>query len=211
MKPVQIKICGMRDRANILAISELGPDFMGFIFYRLSPRFVGDDFKMPENMSPSMRKVGVFVNELTEVIMEKVRAYNLDYVQLHGDEAVEQCEKLRTEGVGVIKAFGVDERMDFGIVSAYSHTVDYFLFDTRGKLYGGNGAPFKWELLSQYDQKVPYFISGGLTPENVAEIKKIKNNHLFAVDVNSGVEVSPAVKDRNKIDLVMEILKELNN
>lgn len=197
----------MRDRDNILAISALGPDFMGFIFYRHSPRFVGDDFEMPENLSPSIGKVGVFVNELTGVIMEKVRAHKLDYVQLHGDEAVEQCEKLKLEGVGVIKAFGVDDHMDFGVASAYSHTVDYFLFDTRGKLYGGNGAPFRWELLSQYEQKVPYFLSGGLTPENVSEVKELKDRNLFAIDVNSGVELRPAVKDGDKINAVMQILK----
>lgn len=197
----------MRDRDNILAVAELAPDFMGFIFYRHSPRFVGDDFEMPESLPPSILKVGVFVNELTDVIMEKVRAQKLDYVQLHGDETVEQCEKLTLEGVGVIKAFGVDEHMDFSVVAAYSHTVDYFLFDTRGKLYGGNGAPFRWELLSQYEQEVPYFLSGGLNPENVSEVKALKDQNLFAVDVNSGVELRAAVKDTNKVNAVIEILK----
>ena len=196
----------MRDVNNIAEVSGLHPDFMGFIFYRPSPRYVGDDFKMPEILSPTTRSVGVFVNELNSVIEQKVKEHNLDYVQLHGDETPEQCRELRNLGIGVIKVFSVDDNMDFSITHKYRDAVDYFLFDTKGKYFGGNAVRFNWEVLSRYDQRVPFFLSGGISQEHIEEIQKLGNMNLVAIDVNSGVEISPALKDVRKIQAIKTIL-----
>lgn len=196
----------MRDVNNIAEVSALHPDFMGFIFYRPSPRYVGDDFKMPEILSPATRLVGVFVNEVNSVIERKVKEHNLDYVQLHGDETPEQCRELKNLGIGVIKVFPVDDNMDFSVTQKYCDAVDYFLFDTKGKYFGGNAVRFNWELLSRYDQRVPFFISGGITPEHIEEIQRLGNMNLVAIDVNSGVEISPAFKDVKKIQAIKAIL-----
>ena len=196
----------MRDRDNILEVLDLKPDFMGFIFYRDTPRFVGDDFILPRKMPSSTKRVGVFVNDSTESIMNKVNRYELDFVQLHGAETPEQCRELREEGVGVIKVFSVDDHTDFDLTAPYRHVVDYFLFDTKGKRYGGNATRFSWDVLSKYDQSVPFFLSGGITPENVSEISMLRNYNLFAIDINSGVEVRPALKDADKIRAIKKVI-----
>lgn len=202
-----MKVCGMREPDNIVAVSRLHPDFMGFIFYKASPRYVGDDFEVPASLDPATRRVGVFVNERNEIILEKVRKHKLDFVQLHGEETVEQCLALKEKNVGVIKVFSVDDNLDFRITEKYRDAVDYFMFDTKGKYYGGNAARFDWRMLSLYDQRIPFFLSGGIGPDHVQEIKALKNVNLAAIDVNSGVEVSPAVKDLKKIEAIQAILK----
>lgn len=189
----------MRDRENILAVSRLAPDYMGFIFYEKTPRYVGEDFFIPDAFPESIQRVGVFVNETVERMMEKVADFRLDLVQLHGDESVEQCARLKDEGVKVIKVFSVDGEMDFRKTEKYRAVVDYFLFDTKGKLYGGNAKVFDWNVLSRYDQHVPFFLSGGITLDNVEEIKLLADMNLEAIDVNSGVEDRPAFKNVEKI------------
>ena len=203
---IEVKVCGMRDAGNILEVSQLKPDYMGFIFYPKSPRFVGDDFSVPEDFPRSTKRVGVFVNESTEVILKQRADYRLDFVQLHGHESVAQCGDLKNKGVGVIKVFSVDDDMDFRVTEGYEPVVDYFLFDTKGKLYGGNARTFNWNVLARYDQKIPFFLSGGITPENVGGIKQLKGLNLLAVDVNSGVEMRPAFKDVKKIKAIQDIL-----
>ena len=196
----------MRDANNIAAVSQLHPDFMGFIFYPPSPRYVGDDFKMPDSVSSTTRRVGVFVNEMTSVIIQKVKEHGLDYVQLHGNESAAQCLELKNHGIGVIKVFSVDDEMDFTVTRAYRNAVDYFLFDTKGKYFGGNATRFNWNVLSRYDQEVPFFLSGGISTEHIEEIKNLRDINLAAIDVNSGVEIRPAFKDVNKIESIKEIL-----
>jgi phosphoribosylanthranilate isomerase len=202
MEPIKLKVCGMRDPGNIRDVVALKPDFMGFIFYENTPRFVGVDFMIPEKIPQTTKRVGVFVNERTEAILEKVKAHRLHFVQLHGGESVEQCRELKAHGVGVIKVFAVDDDTDFGVTRDFAETVDYFLFDTKGKYYGGNARRFNWSILSRYDQRVPFFLSGGITPDDVDEIKRLQGFNLAAIDVNSGVEVSPACKDVNKIKAI---------
>ncbi|HEU5145241.1 MAG TPA: phosphoribosylanthranilate isomerase [Chryseosolibacter sp.] len=204
---IGMKVCGMRDPGNIADVSRLHPDFLGFIFYAPSPRYVGDDFKMPPFPS-TIRRVGVFVNETNAVILQKVKEHQLDFVQLHGGESVQQCRELKTSGVGVIKVFSVDDETDFSITQSYRDAVDYFLFDTKGKLYGGNAVRFNWEVLSRYDQSVPFFLSGGITPDHVTEINDLEKLNLVAIDVNSGVEVRPGWKDPQRIE---EIKAKLND
>jgi phosphoribosylanthranilate isomerase len=201
-QPIKLKVCGMRERDNIRVVSQLQPQFMGFIFYPSSPRWVGDDFVMPEDLSASTKRVGVFVNDTTDSILEKVRQFKLDFVQLHGEETIDQCRQLKQHGVGVIKVFSVDDDMDFQVTKAYEDVADYFLFDTKGIYYGGNARTFNWEVLTRYNGKKGFFLSGGITPDHIEGIKKLSNANLVAVDVNSGVEIRPALKDVDKVKAI---------
>lgn len=196
---INLKICGMREPDNILAVGELQPEFMGFIFYPQSPRFVTDNFSLPIGLPSSVKKVGVFVNEEYEKILNMVTKYALDFVQLHGNEPEAFCSRLKEGGVSVIKAFSIDQHFTFKAMDSYKKVVDYFLFDAKGKFYGGNASTFDWNLLKQYDQEVPFFLSGGISPENIQEIAMLSGMNLYAVDINSGVEESPGVKDVKKI------------
>jgi phosphoribosylanthranilate isomerase len=178
---------------------------MGFIFYAGSPRYVGENFVMPE-ISAATKRVGVFVNPETAVILQKVRDHKLDFVQLHGTETPEQCIELKKEGVHIIKVFSVDDHMDFKITEKYRDLVDYFLFDTKGRLYGGNAQPFNWNVLSHYDQTTPFFLSGGIASEHVEKIRQLSLPALQVIDINSGVEIRPAFKDVNKIKAMKALL-----
>jgi phosphoribosylanthranilate isomerase len=206
IKNIKMKVCGMRDVNNMLEVSRLHPDYMGFIFYAASPRFVGDDFNIPENFPATTKRVGVFVNESTEAILKRIRDFELDFVQLHGNESVQQCKELKNHQVGIIKVFSVDDDMDFAVTKNYGEVVDFFLFDTKGKCYGGNAATFNWGVLTKYDQKIPFFLSGGITPDNIAGIQDLMELNLQAIDVNSGVEIKPAIKDVKKIMAIKAVL-----
>lgn len=198
----------MRDAGNIRDVSSLGPDYMGFIFYPKSPRYVGEDFK-PETMA-AVKRVGVFVNETIEVMLKKAHDLRLDYLQLHGQETVEQCQELKSNDVKIIKVFSVDDQFDFATTTPYKTIADFFLFDTKGKHYGGNAVSFNWEILTQYDQEVPFFLSGGIGPLNIGEVKRLAGMNLYAVDINSGVETSPAFKDIKKITETKRILNTIS-
>jgi phosphoribosylanthranilate isomerase len=202
---IKIKICGMRDAKNIVEVGSLTPDYMGFIFYKDSPRYVGSEFQIPIDLLTSVKKVGVFVNESLENILNAVKIHLLDFVQLHGDESVEICKKLKDVGIRIIKVFRVDDEFDFSKTSAYE-VADYFLFDTKGKSYGGNAKKFNWDLLKEYDNKIPFFLSGGIDSSSVEEILALKNLNIHAIDVNSGVELSPGLKS---IDKVLEAINNL--
>jgi phosphoribosylanthranilate isomerase len=202
---MNLKVCGMRDEQNIMDVAALHPEYMGFIFYRESPRFVGDDFKMPR-LDASIKKTGVFVNATTEQILAKAIIHDLDFVQLHGNESVEQCEELRQHSTLIIKAFSLHDKFKFQDIKPYHAAADYFLFDTKGKHFGGNATRFDWSILKGYDQQTPFFLSGGLTPENVSDVNELKDMNIHAMDINSGVEIAPGIKDVNKVKQVIEIL-----
>jgi phosphoribosylanthranilate isomerase len=203
-KQVKLKVCGMRDAANILQVAALGPAYMGFIFYPKSPRFVGADFRLPAAFPAGIRKVGVFVNASADEILATASRVGLDDLQLHGDESVDVCRAIKAAGKGVIKVFSIGDDFDFALTEPYRDVVDYFLFDTRGKYYGGNAQTFDWSVLKKYDQQIPFFLSGGLTPANVADALALRDMNLYALDVNSGVEAAPGNKD---IALVKELIK----
>lgn len=203
---MKVKVCGMRDHKNIGEVAALQPDYLGFIFFRESPRFVGEDFEMPE-IDRLTKKVGVFVNATTEEILAKAVIHNLDFVQLHGHEPVEQCQELRQHNILIIKAFSVDDKVDFQHTKSYHGAADYFLFDTKGKLFGGNATRFDWSILERYDQQTPFFLSGGLKPEHMDEVKALTNMNIHAVDINSGVEVSHAMKNVSKVQQVITALR----
>lgn len=205
---VKLKICGMRDPANIAEVAALQPDYMGFIFYDKSPRFVGDDFEMPTAL-PSSKRVGVFVNEETQRIVDTITRHKLDFIQLHGHESSEQCHELKVKGVKIIKAFSIDKDFDFNSIKPYANFVSYLLFDTKGTYFGGNAKKFDWTLLQKYDQQIPFFLSGGISADNVSAIKEMDELNVHAIDVNSGVEVSPGLKDVKKIKELKRVVSSL--
>jgi len=203
-RSIALKICGNRD--NITEVASLNPDYMGFIFYEPSPRYVGVGFNMPTELPKSVKKVGVFVNEEVEVIKRIATDLKLDFVQLHGSEPVADCQTLKRFGVGVIKVFSIDTTFDFDTTMLYEGAADFFLFDTKGKFYGGNAIPFDWNLLANYHQRVPFFLGGGLSLENIFVVKNLSTMNLHAIDVNSGVENSPGNKNIARIEAVIKIL-----
>ena len=200
---VGLKICGMKYPDNILEVSKLLPDYLGFIFYKKSSRYF--DGTIPE-IPKSIKKVGVFVDETEENIIEKIEKYDLNLVQLHGKETPELCEKLQ-KTVPVIKVFSVDDDFDFQELEKYETACDYFLFDTKGKLHGGNGVTFNWEILKKYESKKPLFLSGGIGLEEIEELKKI-DLPIFAIDVNSKFEIEPGLKN---IDMCRDAIHRVSN
>ena len=207
-RKIEIKVCGMRDYANIMEIASLSPQYFGFIFYPNSPRFVGSEFRIPPTLPSSIKRVGVFVDESIGNIISKSQWVGFDHVQLHGNESPKQCNTLKKKGLKVIKVFSIDDDFNFDATLPYKKEVDYFLFDTKGKLYGGNAKTFNWNVLTQYDQDIPFFLSGGLSPENVHEINDLKNMNLQALDLNSGVEISPGIKSKTKVEQAMRSTRD---
>lgn len=187
----------MRESENISGLLTLKPDYIGFIFYDKSKRFVTD---FPQIEIPSTtKKVGVFVNEMIEEIIEKANQHTLDFVQLHGNESSEFCEKLAAKNIKIIKAFSVDENFDFSAIKPFEKCVSLFLFDTKGENYGGNGIKFNWELLQNYTGKTPFLLSGGISKNDSEEIKKFKHPAFLGIDINSGFELEPGLKNIKEI------------
>jgi phosphoribosylanthranilate isomerase len=197
----------MREHENIAQVAALSPQYLGFIFYEKSPRYVGNEFVLPKDLPPSIEKVGVFVNEDNSVIVDKARTYELDFIQLHGNECPEQAIDLKSQGLKVIKVFSVDDDFDFATTRPYQGAVDYFLFDTKGKYFGGNAKTFNWDILKGYDQEIPFFLSGGLSPENVDDVERLSALNIHALDLNSGVEDRPAVKSILKLNDLLSKLR----
>lgn len=195
------KVCGLRKPEQVEAIAEFS-DFIGFIFYSKSPRHIDK----PVNSSNALR-VGVFVNEKTEVILEKVKQHKLDFVQLHGQESPEYCLDLKSK-VRIIKAFGIDEHFDFSQLSNYKDCSDYLLFDTKTKSHGGSGNSFDWTLLDKYEDNLPFFLSGGINAKSLTELKKIKHPQFIGVDLNSGFESSPANKNTDQLRKFIHEIKK---
>ena len=196
---MKIKICGLKFESNILGLSKLEPDYMGFIFWEKSKRLVIDS--TPNLSQTKIKKTGVFVNADFEKIKDKVRVHKLEAIQLHGLESPEFCEKIKNLGVEIIKAFSIDENFNFNVLEKYELCSDYFLFDTKGKSPGGNGISFDWEILRNYKYEKKFFLSGGIGIESINAIKKIKNLDLplFCVDINSRFELNPG-KKKYRID-----------
>ena len=205
---MKIKICGLKFESNILGLSKLEPDYMGFIFWEKSKRLVIGS--TPTLSQTKIKKTGVFVNADFEKIKDKVRVHKLEAIQLHGLESPEFCEKLRNLGVEIIKAFSIDENFNFNILEKYELFSDYFLFDTKGKSPGGNGISFDWEILRNYKYEKKFFLSGGIGIESINAIKKIKNLSLplFCLDINSRFELNPGEKN---IELIKSFKNSLEN
>jgi len=205
---MKIKVCGMKHPTNMQDVAFLKPNYLGFIFFEQSPRFMKETLSRDnlKNIPSEIKKIGVFVNHSEEEIAERLVAYQLDGIQLHGDESPEFCRKFYGSGLEVIKVFRVGDDFDFSVLKKYISVVDYFLFDTKGKNYGGNGVAFDWEILKKYPYSVPFFLSGGIQPNDGSIIKKLKLPQLYAIDINSGFEEEPGLKN---IPLLHQFLKEL--
>lgn len=200
---IKLKVCGMRDGANIIDVAGLGPDYLGFIFHRGSRRYVGEHFIIPP-VQHTIKRVGVFVNQTTEEITSLAAQHGLDFIQLHGSEAPEQCSALVSEGLKLIKAFSVGSRFDFAVLEPYRQYVEFVLFDTAGQQPGGNGMVFDWDLLKHYDQSIPFFLAGGLSPKG-AGWHKLQGMNIHALDINSGVEDTPGMKNIGMIHEMLNI------
>lgn len=190
--PLFVKVCGMRDAENIREVEALGIDMMGFIFYRKSPRCVEE---VPAYLPTSVKRVGVFVNADEDEIREKAKVFRFDYIQLHGNETPETCQRLKDESYSVIKAFQIADSTDFLQTIPYEKSCRYFLFDTKSKQYGGTGAVFDWNILSEYKGTVPFILSGGIGPESVDSLKTFAHPLCAGIDLNSKFEVQPALKN----------------
>jgi len=202
MSELKIKVCGMRYPENISGVVATMPDFIGFIFYPKSKRFVGMDLSVDvlDLIPQTVKKVGVFVNESQLKVIKICQDLNINIVQLHGWESPEYCKNILESGITVFKAFSVDEYFDFDKLKAYTTVCNYFLFDTKGILPGGSGLKFNWQLLDNYIGEVPFFLSGGIGPEDVEAVLKLMHPMMFGIDINSGFEVSPALKDVSKVN-----------
>tara|TARA_Y100001958_G_scaffold6043_1_gene3727 strand:- start:8 stop:631 length:624 start_codon:yes stop_codon:yes gene_type:complete len=205
---MKIKICGLKFESNILGLSKLEPDYMGFVFWEKSKRLVIGS--TPNLSQTKIKKTGVFVNADFEKIKDKVRVHKLEAIQLHGLESPEFCEKIKNLGVEIIKAFSIDENFNFNVLEKYELCSDYFLFDTKGKSPGGNGISFDWEILRNYKYEKKFFLSGGISIESINAIKKIKKLSLplFCVDINSRFELNPGEKN---IELIKSFKNSLEN
>ncbi len=203
---LKVKVCGMKFTDNRLEVEKLPVDFLGFIFYPESKRFVG---KSPEAglFNSAKNKVAVFVNENIFEMMGLAKNLGFNYIQLHGKENPKTCRIVKQQGFKVIKAFNLDEDFDFSALKAYDRSVDFFLFDTKSKLPGGSGKKFNWEILDKYTGKKPFFLSGGIGPEDVEKIKEVDHAGLYGIDLNSGFEREPGVKDT---DLLENFIRQLN-
>jgi phosphoribosylanthranilate isomerase len=201
---MKIKVCGMSEPQNIIEVANLAPDYMGFIFYEKSPRFVKDESAIELLESyPKIQKVGVFVNASLEYIEQKSKKHHFSFLQLHGKESVDFCRKIKqTINSKIIKAFGVDENFDFLQVAEYQKVADYLLFDTKTAHYGGSGRKFSWDILKNYNNKIPIFLSGGLNLQNIDLATKIPFLNIHALDLNSQFEKKPAQKDINLLKQV---------
>lgn len=199
---MKLKICGMKYSENIVEISELLPDFMGFIFWEKSTRYF--DEIIPE-IPKSIKKAGIFVGENAKEIAFKIKQYQLDLIQLHGNETPEICRELQQQNVQIIKVFSIGNDFNFDDLKPFENSCDYFLFDTKGKFPGGNGVAFDWKILEKYDSEKPIFLSGGIGIEDISKIKKLKIP-IFAIDVNSKFETQPGSKN---IDLLQQFKSQL--
>ncbi|WP_449435367.1 phosphoribosylanthranilate isomerase [Pedobacter steynii] len=197
----RLKVCGMKVPSNIEMVADLQPDYIGFIFYKGSKRYVADlSAQFVKDLPSNIKRTGVFVNEELRTVVERVLEYGLHAVQLHGDELASYARELKALlDIEVIKAFGIDDQFDFDQLDAYSDSVDYFLFDTKTPDHGGSGRVFNWDLLKKYSLDKPYFLSGGIDLESIDEINRIKDERFYAVDVNSKFELEPGLKDIDKL------------
>ena len=206
---MKIKICGLTEVNNISDILFLNPDYIGFIFYPASPRYIEDKLSPGDiiSLKPGAKKTGVFVNSDFYEISGIYWKYYLDSVQLHGEESPELCKQLKASGMEIIKAFRVKEDFDFRSIADYIPFCRYFLFDTYTELKGGSGKKFDWRIINNYDLGHPFFLSGGISPLDAGDISGISHPSLQGVDLNSRFEDSPGIKNIAKLEKFIKQLR----
>lgn len=228
---VRLKVCGMKYRDNIQQVAALQPDYLGFIFYDKSARFFNTEIPVLPN---TIKKAGVFVDADLEQVMAMIKMYDLQAVQLHGKESPNYCAELKIafhlykeqwkeniwkpykgrqgveylEDIEIIKVFSIKDEFNFDVLTPYEKVCDYYLFDTKGKLPGGNGYTFNWDVLNQYPSTKPYFLSGGIGLNEIEKLNTFKTSkastYCHAIDVNSQFEDNPGLKN-------IESLKKFKN
>jgi len=208
---MKLKVCGMKYQDNIEAVANLQPDFLGFIFHEQSPRhFEGVINDLPN----SIHKVGVFVNKTVEFIANQIVKHKLSAIQLHGHESPEMCRILKSTNAKVIKVFSIKDTFDFSVLVPYEEVCDYYLFDTKGKLPGGNGYSFNWDILTDYPSTKPFFLSGGIGLDQVEDLKKFQESsaseYCFAIDVNSKFEIEAGLKNIEELRMFKQNLSFRN-
>jgi len=206
---LKLKICGMRDAENVSDVAGLLPDYMGFIFYLKSSRFVGD---LAKNIVQYVKKQGiqpvaVSVDMAFDSVLQITEQYGFTHIQLHGAETPQTCIEYREKGLKVLKAFNIADASDLEIVQLYEHCCDYFLFDTKTSVPGGSGCHFDWTVLKEYTGTTPFFLSGGIGLDDVSTICDFEHPMLFGIDVNSCFEIKPALKD---VGLLNKFTYQLN-
>ncbi|WP_239990739.1 phosphoribosylanthranilate isomerase [Marixanthomonas ophiurae] len=211
MKNIQLKVCGMKH--NPMEVAALKPDYVGFIFYEGSPRnFEGEMPSLPSEV----KKVGVFVNATISEILNKATQFQLDVIQLHGDETASFCEKLAaSEEINskIWKVFGIKDTFDFSVLKEYEPYVSAFLFDTKGKEKGGNGYAFNWNILKEYPSEIPFVLSGGIGLDEIKQLSEILKTKLpiFAIDVNSKFEEKPGLKNTQELQQFIDKLNTIQS
>lgn len=213
---MKVKVCGMRELDNVKDLTGLRVDFIGYIFYEKSSRFI-EKYEVANELKKNLMditnlqaipKVGVFVNAEIDYVLQKVKEYDLSYVQLHGQENLFYCQALKAEGIKIIKAFSVGYQFNFGQTRAYEHLCDYFLFDTKGEKPGGNGVVFDWTLLENYTGSTPFLLSGGIGPESVSALGNFNHPQWVGVDLNSRFESTPGKKEVWLLQRFIQDLRE---
>ena len=198
---MKIKVCGMSNATQNQAILHCDQvDFLGTIQFSQSPRY------FPRELNTAIPTIGVFVNETRDAIISKSEAFNLSGIQLHGNETPELCSSL-PKHLTVIKAFAIGAIGDFEKTSAYDGHVDYFLFDTATTNYGGSGRKFNWDLLEHYTGITPFFLSGGIAPEDIDALSQLKHECMTGIDINSRFELEPCIKDSAAVLTFIQQLK----
>jgi phosphoribosylanthranilate isomerase len=203
-----IKVCGITESLNAYGMVDAGADLLGFNFYPQSKRFIGvyaDN--LLKNIPAGIIKAGVFVNQNVNLIIHTARQFHLDFIQLHGNENVECCRSFQDAGLKVIKAFGIDDTFDFMLLKPYLTVCDYFLFDTKHADYGGSGLKFNWQKLRNYTLKKPFFLSGGIGPDDAEHIRLFDHPYFYGVDINSCFETKPGIKDPVAIKIFINTIK----
>ncbi len=230
-----IKVCGICTRENVLELEKTDVDWLGLIFWPESPRFVRQisarggfypDYYtfakttdelggMPEEARKKHHplRVGVFVDDMPQNIVTRVFNFNLDLVQLHGEESPVMIDNLRRtlipdiRPVKIIKTIFVEKADDLKVCAEYEDVVDYFLFHTKSAAKGGTGEGFDWSVLQAYDGKVPFLLSGGIGPDDVEAVRSFSHPMFAGIDVNSCFEIEPGLKDMDKVRAFVDAVK----
>ena len=210
MSKLKIKVCGMTDVGNVEEVCSASPDYLGYIFYSKSARYVGDhpDPELFSIVPTTIKKTAVFVNEKYERVKEIMKRYGIDHIQLHGMESPEMCKLLRSSGKVVIKALPGDQLENEKLIAEYSAASDFLLFDTPVISHGGSGRKFDWSKLRELESTANFFLSGGIAHDDAVTFLSMKYRNLYAVDINSRFETEPGIKNS---ELVRSFINRIRN
>lgn len=208
MREILIKVCGMKDPENIKEVVKLKPQYMGFILYKGSPRFVNlvTAEALVKNIPRSIQKTAVLVNEPIENANKTALSGIFDLIQLHGNETPEYCKKL-SENIRIIKAFSVSHSLPVNL-SEYQPYCSMFLFDSAGEKAGGTGKKFNHSILKEYSLNTGFILSGGISPADSEYIKSLNIKKMIGVDLNSRFETEPGIKDPALLKTFIDKLRD---